>query len=393
MLRSFFVWASAVTLSAGTLRAQPARDSIALPDIPGFHTLKGDLHLHTVFSDGSVWPTFRVFEARRDGLDFIALTDHTDYQGSPETVTGDLNTAYDLAAASAKGSKLIVIKGAEISPRTPPYHSNALFLRDASAIPSGYMLETKGKFVMKEHPSHDELMAPFIEAKKQGAFITYNHPAYVYDWDPKYIGTDLFTAFHREMLKNGMLHGIEIVNSNRYYKPAHRIAMENNLTMVAGSDEHSDIATTYPDGHRLMTLVFAKEISADGIREALFARRTAVYFRDLVIGRKAELEPFFKAALTVTTEQSKRLNEPIVLVHIRNSSDIPFALRFGGRYEIDNLPLGRITLAPRGITTIALRTLWESPAEISIEATVENLLTGPDESLETTLRVRPAWKQ
>ena len=54
-----------------------------LPDIPGYLTLKADFHLHTVFSDGHVWPSFRVREAIRDGLDVISLTEHIDYEGFP----------------------------------------------------------------------------------------------------------------------------------------------------------------------------------------------------------------------------------------------------------------------------------------------------------------------
>ena len=33
-----------------------ALGKINFPDIPGYQTLKCDLHIHTVFSDGSVWP-------------------------------------------------------------------------------------------------------------------------------------------------------------------------------------------------------------------------------------------------------------------------------------------------------------------------------------------------
>ena len=40
---------------------------IDFPDIPGYKTLKCDFHQHTVFSDGSVWPSIRVQEAIRDG--------------------------------------------------------------------------------------------------------------------------------------------------------------------------------------------------------------------------------------------------------------------------------------------------------------------------------------
>ena len=47
--------------------------TIDIPDLPGFKTLVCDLHMHTVFSDGSVWPNIRVMEANKDGLDVICL--------------------------------------------------------------------------------------------------------------------------------------------------------------------------------------------------------------------------------------------------------------------------------------------------------------------------------
>ncbi len=390
MLR-FLPLIATCTVVAAPAFAQGSR--ILLPAIPGFHTLKGDLHLHTVFSDGHVWPSFRVYEANRDGLDFIALTDHIDYEGNPKEIERDYNKAFDLAVAAAKGTRLIVLRGGEISPRTPPYHANAIFLQDANALPTPYMSETKGSFVMKPKPSATELMSPFIEAKKQGALIIYNHPAYLYDWDEATMGANLMTPFHRSLLEQGMLHGVEVVNSERYYKKAHRIAMEHNLTLIAGSDEHSDIASTHKGSHRPMTLVFSKDSTAAGIREAMLARRTAIYYKDFIIGRKAEIEPFFQSAITITNEQSRRHNEPLLLVHLANSSDIPFTIRASGKYDIDNLPLGRITLSPRATTTIAVRTLWEFPPAVTIQILVENLMTGPDDVLDTSIAVRHDWKR
>ena len=49
---------------------------IEFPDLPGYKTLVCDLHMHSVFSDGSVWPDIRIEEAKRDGLDVIATTEH-----------------------------------------------------------------------------------------------------------------------------------------------------------------------------------------------------------------------------------------------------------------------------------------------------------------------------
>ena len=52
------------------------RNEIQVPDLDGYTTLKCDFHIHSVFSDGLVWPTVRVDEAYRDGLDAISLTEH-----------------------------------------------------------------------------------------------------------------------------------------------------------------------------------------------------------------------------------------------------------------------------------------------------------------------------
>ena len=50
--------------------------AIEFPDTGEYRTLVVDLHTHSVFSDGHVWPSIRVGEAIRDGLDAIAVTEH-----------------------------------------------------------------------------------------------------------------------------------------------------------------------------------------------------------------------------------------------------------------------------------------------------------------------------
>ena len=68
---------------------QNVKQTVNLPDIPGYFTLKCDFHMHTVFSDGHVWPSFRVNEALRDGLDAISITEHIDYEGFPDEIKKD----------------------------------------------------------------------------------------------------------------------------------------------------------------------------------------------------------------------------------------------------------------------------------------------------------------
>lgn len=44
--------------------------------------LKGDLHMHTTYSDGLESVEHRIATARRMGMDFVAITDHNGYAGS-----------------------------------------------------------------------------------------------------------------------------------------------------------------------------------------------------------------------------------------------------------------------------------------------------------------------
>ena len=87
------------------------RNDIRIPDVDGFHVLKCDFHTHTIFSDGRVWPTMRVDEAWKDGLDAIAITDHIEVRPwKPFVSGGDLNSSFDIAKQRADQIGFIVIK-------------------------------------------------------------------------------------------------------------------------------------------------------------------------------------------------------------------------------------------------------------------------------------------
>ena len=120
-----------VALSLGA-SAQVMTHQIKVPDIEGYLTLKGDMHTHTVFSDGNVWPTTRVDEAILDGLDFFVITDHLDGRHQKLANKGlfncDRDESYRLAAAYAKSRDILVIHGGEITRGMPPGHFNVSFV-------------------------------------------------------------------------------------------------------------------------------------------------------------------------------------------------------------------------------------------------------------------------
>lgn len=377
-------WCLLLCISTVVGQEQKERNTkIKLPDIPGYMTLKADFHLHTVFSDGHVWPSFRVREAQRDGLDVISLTEHIDYEGYPELLDYNREAGFEIAKARAEKSDVLVIRGVEISPRVPPYHNNALFLTNVDKLPYDYMKDTQSTFVMKDHIKKEELMAPFMEVEKQGGFVFYNHPSYNW-WDKK--DKELFTEIHKELHAKGILGGVEVVNSGRYNLIAHRMAEKYDLTLIGNSDAHYEIEGAYKY-HRPMTLVFAKEKTTSAIKEALVNRRTMVYFDHMLVGRKAEAEPFFKQAISVTTEKITTAKAPKLKVSITNTSDIPFELKCITDYIATNMPLGKIKVPAQETATFILFPVWEYPEELRIQTTVENILVAPNETLQTELIV------
>jgi len=196
--------------------------ALTYPNIEGYLSLKTDLHIHTVFSDGYVWPNIRVQEALRENLDAISLTEHLEYQPHKEDIPHpDRNRSYNLALAEAKEHDLLIIHGSEITRSAPMGHNNAVFISDANPL-----LTNKAE-------------KAFSEAKKQNAFVFWNHPAW-HAQNPQ--GDPILSDFQKERIKNGELHGIEVINSVDYSEEALALALEQNLTIMGTSDIHGLIA-------------------------------------------------------------------------------------------------------------------------------------------------------
>ncbi len=136
------------------------RSEPEIPDLPGYVTLKCDFHMHTVFSDGDVWPTVRVEEAWRQGLDAFSITDHIEYHPHKPDVLVDHNRPYEIAQPGAEVLNLIFVRGGEITRRMPPGHFNAIFLKDTD------LLDTP------------DFMDAAKAAISQGAFVFWNHPGW-----------------------------------------------------------------------------------------------------------------------------------------------------------------------------------------------------------------------
>lgn len=314
-----FLLLTVLSISSFQLIAQHDHNhdrQIEFPDIPGYHTLKCDFHQHTVFSDGNVWPSIRVQEAVKDGLDAISITDHIEYQPHIDDIPHpDRNRSYQIAMAEAENKNLIIINGSEITRAMPPGHANAIFLRDANKLLVEDSIEV------------------FRQAKKQGAFIFWNHPHWTSQAPD---GIASLTKTHKYLLKEGLLDGIEVVNDVTYSDEALQIALDHNLTMMGSSDIHGLIDWKYHvphGGHRPVTLVFAKEKSEVSIKEALLNRRTAVWFNNTLIGRKEYIVPLIEQSISVEAAGYNKKTS-VLAVTLMNNSDADFIMENKTKYTL-----------------------------------------------------------
>jgi len=352
-----FVWALASTLLA------QVRDPLPVPDLPGYVTLKCDFHIHTVFSDGQVWPPLRVMEAWRDGLDAIAITDHIDYQPHKEDVRVDVGRAYELARTAADQLGILLVPGFEVARGN--IHFNVLFLNDF-------------------RPFHGlDQQAALREARRQNAFVFWNHPG----WRrPKAEWLPMIDEYYREKL----FQGIELVNGTTFYPEAFPWVDEKNLTIVCNTDVHGLTGWEYPNRARPLTLVFAKARTLESLKESLLARRTVAWQGDNLWGNEGHLRQLFEQAVQVVGTEVRVRPGGSAMLQLYNRSALPFSVQVSS--EVAWLQGARPTrLGAESWIGMPLAVAKDAPAgshSVGLELVVSNCHTGPGKHLSVRLPVR-----
>jgi len=353
------------------------KGKIDIPDLKNYITLKCDFHTHTVFSDGFVWPTIRVEEAYREGLDVISITEHIEHH--PFIKDASHNLSYEIAEVQAKARGIIIIKGSEIgvSPMAmPPGFHNAIFLTNSDEL---------------DKPDYMDAMRA---AKAQNAFIFWNHPGWLYQQPD----TTVWWPAHTQLLEQGLMHGIEVANGycDAYFPEAHRWCLEKNLTMLGNSDAHRPMQSVvdFAAGeHRTMTLVFARSATVEGIRDALNERRTAVYHQAYIIGEEEYLKELFENALEWKVEKSGNIVKAgeEVLITVKNKSDLIFHLKETNHdtriIYFRNMSITPYTIKPHSVQTFTVR-LLDGIQGGDVNFIVENFLVKPNTGMKYTIQVK-----
>jgi predicted metal-dependent phosphoesterase TrpH len=346
------------------------RREIILPEVNGFTVYKADLHTHSIFSDGSVTPEFRVQEAWLEGLDVLAITEHLEYrpyeqkmvnflndllpEGTKATNTNiigtgktdkdgiksDLNYPVRLAEAAAKGYGLTIIPGIEIT-RTPETigHFNALFTKDNNTI-------------------HDtDPLQAFRNARAQGALVMNNHPG----WRRKNLD---MSEPERKAYAEKLIDGVEVMNGGEFYPRVIDYALEQGVFIASNTDIHGSSAEEYfvtTEGAvmRNMTFILAKDNSLESLKEALKACRTLAYSFGTIAGEESLLKAFFKASIATKVVYTNPSNGNRT-VRLTNTSSIPYTFRIGGGNitTLKAFSSVQTTVAKDGKIVVKVENMW-----------------------------------
>ena len=399
-----------------------ARPIAVFPDVGNLKVLSVDLHTHSVFSDGHVWPSIRAEEAARDQIDGVAITEHLEWQPHLLDIPHpDRNRAFEEATRSAKDLDLLVIPGLEITRQDEPGHINAVFIKDANPLVQASGIQnydpnhlfateaearataaTQSEAFASAHEvtvGQDQRWAPFASkaiymtlvnygvavtqdaaevlqaAADQGAFTFWNHPSFSKaNADP--------SKFHRRAIKSGILHGVEIANGDNYYPNAHRLALAYDLAFIGTSDVHQLIAWDYDrqkNQHRPVTLVLAPERSSEAIKKALFEKQTLVWWNHTLIGRKAQLQPLLEESIVI--ERVEPSFEGRTRVLLRNRAAADWQVTSVGKQAVTSHAT-TFTLPGQSVTEIQVRN-DNRPGELRLQ--VHNALLAPSKPAQIRL--------
>lgn len=410
MKRLFLSTAMAV-ISAGAASAADAPKPLEFPAAAdGRQVLAVDLHIHTVFSDGMVWPTIRVEEARRDGLSLIAVTDHIEWRPKLDDIpNADRNRPYVIADDVAARSGVLVVNGAEVTRGQPIGHINAVFLSDVNKLtppkPSAQNgQESRERFANGTPENLASARASLDAAKAQGGFVFINHPS----WDAQQPdGIAKLSSFHKKIIADKVLDGIEVVNGNQYSEEAFRFALENNLAVIGSSDIHGLIAWDYETefngrnyigapGVRTATLVLADGKTPEAIRKALFDHDSVAISAKTLYGRERDLAPLVAGALKLRLGAPDRSYEgptQVYALEIVNDAPIPFSLRSTSATQTFYDSARSFTVPAHGVIEVKLTAVKRPEALRSLNFEVLNAYVSPEKNLQIAFPVTATAKK
>lgn len=252
--------------------------------------LKGDLHMHSIYSDGKTTPFALVLASLDAGMDFISITDHDSYEGSQNAIEKVKKNSIDILVLAGEEVSVGGKKDLSISQGNGHILSiNAnksiesqrkdtkKYKTELQKIIKSLKKEKIGKNIIPAHYAKNIWVINKIKEAKGISILA--HPNWVYR-DGKY---HLHQAFYKEMLKSSHLDGVEVFGEEKikeHNNMTHLTALQTKnkykyLAPFANSDAHD---SDHEIGDRF-TIIFVKEKSTSNIITAIQEGLTCAIFK------------------------------------------------------------------------------------------------------------------
>ena len=254
-------------------------------DLLGRFPYKGDLHMHTTASDGLEDDRHRIAMARKAGFDFIALTDHNNYDASAQTIK----------LIQKLRLPILVLRGEEV--QAPGCHVHILSIDADYSIINDINKDLKSfqaEVDKLEKNNTDTLLTGrnrlessiaqgvFARIKKANGLSVFCHPFWKALQPQIGARLDIPLDIAEELFRKRNFDVFELVsgapiceaNSNNLQTLffAQHQGYSNEIPLIGISDAHtSNIEDASVFGINY-TIAFCKELSPVGVREAIMNR-------------------------------------------------------------------------------------------------------------------------
>lgn len=252
--------------------------------------LRGDLHMHSIYSDGKRTPFAMALASLEAGMDFISITDHDNYKGSLEAIKKVKEHNIDLLVLP--GEEISVGKGDTILSRG---NGHMLCINANKSIEDQRKDDKKYEKELEEIAKDlrkkelEEGIEPLHYARNIWALNKIHeangiailcHPNWIY-YDHKY---HLHQAIYKEMLKNSKLDGIEVIGDIDKIEECNNLTyltfLQNKnkfkkLAPISNSDAHDsnhDLGVRY-------SVLFVKEKSNNAIIQSIKEAKSVAVLR------------------------------------------------------------------------------------------------------------------
>lgn len=278
-------------------------------DLVGKIPLMGDLHLHTIRSDGRQDPPIVAAHLRQQGYDFIAITDHENYSGSLESIDAykdvpiemnlmfgeevhlpdchlhcvHIGGKYSINALVDESYERMYHRG---NPATIAAHPEAWTKMEGSDFP-GTMTSEEFHRVINEYAEGLDIPAgipKFVYAgfcweceqiRKAGGLAIFPHPYWIHD--NAYHGDERLT---QHLFDTHPFDAFEVLGGENYFEQnGHQTvhyyeakAKGVQLNVVGSSDSHSSVNNR--NAFIAETICFAEENTPDAVMSAIRAGRS-----------------------------------------------------------------------------------------------------------------------